>query len=81
MNVILLSENWAGIKEQSYSLKKRMSSKWTYFIRGCAFFFSRSMHMSGKLTISVEMIGRSPIAIGEECIPLDHDAGVSTTAL
>lgn len=54
-----LSENFGGIKEKSYKIKKRMGSKRAYFIRGCAAMFSRGVHMSGELFISVEVLGKT----------------------
>jgi hypothetical protein len=54
-----LSENWEGITEQSFKIKKRMGSKRAYFFRGCAAFFSRDVHMSGEVVISVKVLGRT----------------------
>lgn len=54
-----LTENWEGIKEQSYKIKKRMGSKRAYFLRGCAAMFNRNIKMSGDLVISVECLGRT----------------------
>lgn len=54
-----LSENWEGIKEQSYRIKKRMGSKRAYLIRGCAAMFSKGLDMSGELVLSVEILGKT----------------------
>ncbi|KZF24621.1 hypothetical protein L228DRAFT_281678 [Xylona heveae TC161] len=54
-----IDENWPGIHEQSYKVKKRMGSKRAYFIRGCAALFQRGLDMSGELTVSVEVLGRT----------------------
>ena len=54
-----VNENWAGIKEEAYKIKKRMGSKRAYFLRGCAAMFNRSVNMSGEAVISVEVLGRT----------------------
>ena len=54
-----LSENTAPVKEQSYSIKKRMGSKRAYFFRGCASLFNSNISMSGDVVISVEVLGRT----------------------
>ena len=59
-----LSENFEGIKEQSYKIKKRMGSKRAYLIRGCAAMFNRGLHMSGELVISVEVLGKTDAGSG-----------------
>ena len=64
VNVAGLDENWGGIREESYNIKKRMGSKRAYFIRGCAAMFKRGVHMSGHLVISVQVLGRSQVENG-----------------
>ena len=59
VSVDSLSVNFGGIKEQSYKIKKRMGSKRAYLIRGCAAMFSRGLHMSGELVVSVEVLGNT----------------------
>ena len=59
-----ISENWEGIREQAYSIKKRMGSKRAYFFRGCAAMFNRGIHMSGHLVISVQVLGRTQVENG-----------------
>ena len=54
-----VNENWGGIKEEAYKIKKRMGSKRAYFVRGCAAMFNRSVKMSGEVVISIEVLGRT----------------------
>ncbi|CAI6341759.1 unnamed protein product [Periconia digitata] len=54
-----LSEHWPGIKEQRYSIKKRMGSKRAYLLRAVAVCFNKVQHMSGSLYVSVELLGRT----------------------
>ncbi|KAL8924650.1 MAG: hypothetical protein Q9208_003965 [Pyrenodesmia sp. 3 TL-2023] len=61
VHVNSLHENWPGIKEQQYKIKKRMGSKRAYFIRGCAAMLNRNVEMSGKLVISVEILGKTDV--------------------
>ncbi|KAI4133464.1 MAG: hypothetical protein LQ338_000200 [Usnochroma carphineum] len=56
-----IHDNWTGIKEQHYKIKKRMGSKRAYFIRGCAAMFNRNIEMSGDLVISVEVLGKTDV--------------------
>ena len=59
-----LNEDWNGIKEQAYKIKKRMGSKRAYLMKGCAAMFSRSLRISGELVISVEVLGRTDTGSG-----------------
>ncbi|KAL9099973.1 MAG: hypothetical protein Q9163_004599 [Psora crenata] len=59
VHVDKISDNWEGIKEQSFKIKKRMGSKRAYLIRGCAAMFNRNIKMSGNLIVSVEVLGRT----------------------
>ncbi|KAL8843575.1 MAG: hypothetical protein Q9170_000079 [Blastenia crenularia] len=61
VHVDSLHDNWTGIREQHYKIKKRMGSKRAYFIRGCAAMFNRNIEMSGNLVISVEMLGKTDV--------------------
>ncbi|KAL8730433.1 MAG: hypothetical protein Q9166_004071 [cf. Caloplaca sp. 2 TL-2023] len=61
VHVDSLRDNWPGIKEQAYKIKKRMGSKRAYMIRGCAAMFSRALKMSGNLVISVELLGKTDV--------------------
>ena len=54
-----ISEDWPGIQEQPFKIKKRMGSKRAYFVRGCAAMFNRNIKMSGDLVMSVEVLGRT----------------------
>ena len=54
-----ISEQWGGIREQAYSIKKRMGSKRAYLIRGCAAMMNRSIQMSGDVFITIEVLGRT----------------------
>ncbi len=54
-----LGQDFQGIHEQHYKIKKRMGSKRAYLIRGCAAMFSKGLHMSGELVISVEVLGKT----------------------
>ena len=54
-----ISEQWQGIHEEHYKIKKRMGSKRAYLIRGCAAMFSKGLKMSGELVVSVEVLGRT----------------------
>ncbi|ORY11202.1 hypothetical protein BCR34DRAFT_484413 [Clohesyomyces aquaticus] len=54
-----IDENWAGIKDQQYPVKKRMGSKRAYLLRGLAVCFGRAEHMHGFLNVSVEVLGKT----------------------
>lgn len=59
VNVDRISEEWEGIREQAYTIRKRMGSKRAYAIRGCAAMFNKRVHMTGDLIVSVHLLGRS----------------------
>ena len=60
-----LSEQWQGIREEHYKVKKRMGSKRAYLIRGCAAMFSRGgIKMSGELVLSIEVLGKTQTDAG-----------------
>jgi hypothetical protein len=59
VNVGQIGPNWQGIKNESFSIKKRMGSKRAYMIRGCAALFDSNVHMNGLLWLSAELIGES----------------------
>ncbi|KAL8684762.1 MAG: hypothetical protein Q9224_006147, partial [Gallowayella concinna] len=61
VHVDSLDDDWIGIKEQKYKIKKRMGSKRAYFIRGCAAMFCKGIEMSGSLVISVEILGKTEV--------------------
>jgi hypothetical protein len=54
-----IDQKWPGIKNQAYSIKKRMGSKRAYFVRAVASCFDKNTHMSGHLYVSVEVLGRT----------------------
>ncbi|USP79743.1 uncharacterized protein yc1106_07017 [Curvularia clavata] len=54
-----VNENWGGIREQTYSIKKRMVSKRAFILRAVAVCFGKAHHMTGTLTVSAEVLGRT----------------------
>lgn len=54
-----INEEWAGIKEQAYPIKKRMGSKRAYLLRALAVCLNKVEHMNGSLVVSVEVLGRT----------------------
>ena len=54
-----ISDDWEGIKEEKYKIKKRVGSKRAYLFRSCAAMFSRDVEMSGDVIISVENLGKT----------------------
>ena len=54
-----IGENWPGIRDETFPIKKRMGSKRAYMLRGCASMLSRNVHMNGHLFVSAEVLGRS----------------------
>lgn len=68
-----INENWDGVKDMAYDIKKRMGSKRAYLIRGCVAMFNSDMHMGGRLHISMEVLGESEppygrmYTLGEVC--------------
>ena len=64
VNAPRISEQWEGIREQPFKIKKRMGSKRAYFFRGCASLFNRKLKMSGDLVLSVEVLGRTEMDNG-----------------
>ena len=59
-----LSEQWEGIVEQPFDIKKRMGSKRAYFFRGCAALLRKDVHMSGRAIISVKVLCRTETDVG-----------------
>ncbi|KAJ9662297.1 hypothetical protein H2198_001431 [Neophaeococcomyces mojaviensis] len=60
VNVGHISEQWDGIHNQPYDLKKRMGSKRAYTFRRAAALLRRGIKMNARLFVSVENLGRSP---------------------
>ena len=54
-----ITDDWQGIKEGKYKIKKRVGSKRAYLFRAGAALFSRDIEMSGDVIISVENLGRT----------------------
>ncbi|KAJ4301202.1 hypothetical protein N0V90_003293 [Kalmusia sp. IMI 367209] len=54
-----INEQWPGIREQSYPIKKRMASKRAYVLRALAVCFNKAEHMNGLMYVSVELLGRT----------------------
>ncbi|KAF2842863.1 hypothetical protein M501DRAFT_1005587 [Patellaria atrata CBS 101060] len=63
-------EDWQGIHNQCYKLKKRMGSKRAYLLRGVAVCLGHAKHMSGFVYISVEVLERTPGEDGGRCYTL-----------
>ena len=59
VNVPQITEQWQGIREEAYGIKKRMGSKRAYLFRGCAAMFNRNVRMSGELVVSVQVLGKT----------------------
>jgi hypothetical protein len=54
-----VSEQWPGIKDELFPIRKRMVSKRAYFLRAVAVCFKKLEHMNGTVNISAEVLGRS----------------------
>lgn len=52
-------ENWPGLKEEGYDIKKRMGSKRAYTIQACISAVSKDVHLGGKLYLSAEILGKT----------------------
>lgn len=59
VRVAQIGTEWGGIKERGYDIKKRMGSKRAYMFRGCAALLNSNIHMSGRLYLSMEVLGES----------------------
>lgn len=59
-----IGEDWPGIQEEGFSIKKRMASKRAYFIRGCVSLLNSEVHMNGNLYVSVKVLGISEKPFG-----------------
>ncbi|KAF1998037.1 C2 domain-containing protein [Amniculicola lignicola CBS 123094] len=64
VDVTSIAENWPGIKDQAYPIKKRMASKRAYLLRGIAYCFGKVEHMHGTLSVSAEVLGKTQDDIG-----------------
>jgi hypothetical protein len=65
-----IDDNWQGIKEQDYKIKKRMGSKRAYLMRAMAVCVGKTEHMDGHLYVSVENLGRTKDQDGSRCYTL-----------
>lgn len=54
-----VDDEWPGIQDQGFGIKKRMGSKRAYLLRGIVATFNHDVHMSGNLFVSAEVIGKS----------------------
>lgn len=59
VDVPSISEGWAGIRDETYPIRKRMVSKRAWLLRAIAVCFGKAEHMNGTLTVSVEVLGRT----------------------
>ncbi|KAK4951803.1 hypothetical protein LTR10_009723 [Elasticomyces elasticus] len=59
VHVDRISDEWVGLKEQSYEMKARMASKRAYLIRMAAVCMRTSKHLRGNLFVSIENLGRT----------------------
>lgn len=59
IDVPSLSEDWPGIKEQSYKIKKRFGSKRVYVFTNVSA-FATGHHKESFLVVSAECLGRTP---------------------
>ncbi|EOA81019.1 uncharacterized protein SETTUDRAFT_124471 [Exserohilum turcica Et28A] len=59
VTVPAINENWGGIHDQTFPIKKRMISKRAYILRAIAVCFGKAHHMNGTLNVSVEVLGRT----------------------
>lgn len=59
VNAESISEQWPGIRDKAFPIKKRMGSKRAYLLRALAVCLNKVEHMSGALHVSVEVLGRT----------------------
>ena len=64
-----INENWKGIKEQSYDIKKRSGSKRAYLLQACTAFINRKQ-ISGELVVSIQLLGRTQVDSGGKIFTL-----------
>ena len=70
VHVNTIGEDWPGIKEQQYKVKKRMGSKRVYIFGNLAALASRRMDPGSYLVISVECLGKTPGNVGGQVYTL-----------
>lgn len=54
-----LTEDWEGIHQRSFKLRKRLASKRAYALRAAAVAFNKAEHMTAEIVVSIEMLGRT----------------------
>ncbi|KIW01634.1 uncharacterized protein PV09_06821 [Verruconis gallopava] len=54
-----INDEWPGIQDQGYKIKKRMGSKRAYLMRGLAVALRKTKHMYGSLFLSVQVLGKT----------------------
>lgn len=54
-----ISENWEGIKDERFDIKKRVGSKRAYSVKAIVACCSKEVGMDGKLYLSAEVLGKS----------------------
>ncbi|KAL2010115.1 hypothetical protein VTN00DRAFT_5922 [Thermoascus crustaceus] len=59
-----IHDEWEGIKEQSFRVKKRMGSKRAYFVRGIAAAIWHERKLDAQLVVSVDCLGKTPGDVG-----------------
>ncbi|CBX90206.1 hypothetical protein IAQ61_001705 [Plenodomus lingam] len=59
VDVPAITEGWPGIQHQTYPIRKRMVSKRAWLLRAFAVCFGKAKHMTGTLTVSVDVLGRT----------------------
>ncbi|OJD32399.1 c2 domain-containing protein [Diplodia corticola] len=59
INVPQLSEDWEGIHQQTYKLRKRLASKRAYALRAAAVAVNKAEHMGAEIVVSIELLGRT----------------------
>jgi hypothetical protein len=73
VEVASVNENWGGIREQSYPLRKRMISKRAFVLRAVAVCIRKAEHMNGTLTVSAEVLGRTQDEHGGRCYTIGYN--------
>lgn len=59
ITVPLLREDWPGVREQHFKLRKRMASKRAYALRAAAVAVNKAEHMTAEIVVSIELLGRT----------------------
>jgi len=59
VEVPAVAEGWPGLHRKTFAIRKRMVSKRAWLLRAMAVCFGKAEHMTGTLTVSVELLGRT----------------------